>query len=77
MEMKEGEKEYARTHISTHSNKKNTRYNVQRVGPNIIINFYSSDEESHLISEVEQPYFFTTRCYINFICVSHLCSLVP
>lgn len=56
---------------------KYTGYNVQRVGPNITINFYSSDEKSYLISEVEQPYFFITRCYINFICVSHLRSLVP
>lgn len=76
MEMKEAEKNM-RERMFLHTPIKNTRYNVQRVGPNIIINFYSSDEESHLISEAEQSYFFTTRCYINFICVSHLCSLVP
>lgn len=66
-----------RERMFLHTPIKNTGYNVQHVGPNITVNFYSSDEKSYLISEVEKPYFFITRCYINFICVSHLRSLVP
>lgn len=66
-----------RERMFLHTPIKNTGYNVQHVGPNITVNFNSSDEKSYLISEVEKPYFFITRCYINFICVSHLRSLVP
>ena len=51
-----------RERMFLHTPIKNTGYNVQHVGPNITVNFNSSDEKSYLISEVEKPYFFITRC---------------